>query len=321
MPRQQHLPRHLAHTGICTSTLLQTTEFSSSPRSNTFPKCSNFKTPTRPVMSPSDDELHFNLNPLHWDSTTHHDTSAHHEDSSSSNDCFDQVESPERSSKSASQFIMYDPQVTHTDFFDPLGHHQTIAFAPIRTSASVPNDNFDQVQEVLNQSIDFPKRTQRELLDQTQALEDPSNPQATRKISRTGFTTSTKIEGHRLSSTSWLENADAEQIWAMQFKRLTEFKRKTNHCSVPARYNDDPKLGHWVMTQRRQYHLMKKGTRTRMTSTRIDQLEQLGFQWSVRPNSAEIWTQRLGELKDYKKLHGDCLVPQRYASNPQLGTW
>lgn len=30
---------------------------------------------------------------------------------------------------------------------------------------------------------------------------------------------------------------------------------------------------------------------------------------------------RLGQLRDYKRKHGDCLVPKRYTPNPTLGNW
>jgi hypothetical protein len=33
------------------------------------------------------------------------------------------------------------------------------------------------------------------------------------------------------------------------------------------------------------------------------------------------WDYRLGELADYRKVHGHCNVPQRYSENTKLGTW
>jgi hypothetical protein len=33
------------------------------------------------------------------------------------------------------------------------------------------------------------------------------------------------------------------------------------------------------------------------------------------------WDDRLSELADYRKTHGDCNVPQRYSENKKLGTW
>jgi hypothetical protein len=291
----------------------QIVDFVSSQFPNTLSEPCNYSTSTRPVMDPS------RLAHLAWD------------EDSSSNNCFDQGES------------RYAPRVTSTHCFEPLSNH-AITFPPIKTSESVPNDHFGQVQEVFSQMIDVstippPEPSKVASNDSVQSaeypnlakvskrphryLEAPSSPliKGKRKMRRTsGIDSNAKLEGHDCSEFE-TENADAEQTWAMQFKRLSEFKRKTKHCSVPARYIDDPKLGHWVMTQRRQYHLMKKGKPTRMTSKKIDQLEQLGFQWSVRPEPVGMWNKRFGELKDFKKLHGDCLVPQRYTLNPQLGTW
>ena len=35
----------------------------------------------------------------------------------------------------------------------------------------------------------------------------------------------------------------------------------------------------------------------------------------------DTWNARLDELKAYKEQHGDCLVPKKSRSNPQLGIW
>jgi len=112
-----------------------------------------------------------------------------------------------------------------------------------------------------------------------------------------------------------------EQMWSLQYKHLTDYKRIHGHTAVPARYSADPKLGHWVMTQRRQYQLLKKGKSSRMTKERVEVLDQLDFQWFIRTNPKAMWNTRLKELSDYKLEHGDCLVPQRYAENTKLGIW
>ena len=113
----------------------------------------------------------------------------------------------------------------------------------------------------------------------------------------------------------------AERNWQMKLNSLMKFKAANGHCCVPARYSEDPKLGHWVMTQRRQYHLLKNDKKTRMTPHRIAILERVGLQWSVRKDPTDLWNSRLDELCEYKNLNGNCLVPQRYSKNPQLGTW
>lgn len=112
-----------------------------------------------------------------------------------------------------------------------------------------------------------------------------------------------------------------KQMWRSQYKRLVEFKEKHGHTVVPARYADDYQLGHWVMTQRRQYQLIKKGKASRMNQIRIDMLNEIDFQWSVRKSPEKMWELRFCEMLEYKKEHGNCLVPQRYPKKPQLGIW
>lgn len=66
---------------------------------------------------------------------------------------------------------------------------------------------------------------------------------------------------------------------------------------------------------------MKEDKPSSLSKERVQQLEDLGFAWTVRENNADVWERRLGELAQYKDEHGDCLVPQRYPQNPALGTW
>eukprot|EP00586_Coscinodiscus_wailesii_P019545 CAMPEP_0172506182 /NCGR_PEP_ID=MMETSP1066-20121228/192487_1 /TAXON_ID=671091 /ORGANISM="Coscinodiscus wailesii, Strain CCMP2513" /LENGTH=244 /DNA_ID=CAMNT_0013283087 /DNA_START=204 /DNA_END=938 /DNA_ORIENTATION=- len=63
-----------------------------------------------------------------------------------------------------------------------------------------------------------------------------------------------------------------------------------------------------------------------MTRERVAVLEGIGFVWRV-PRSGGVkpdpdrWRKYYDELKTYKKKHGHCKVPQRYAENPRLGVW
>jgi hypothetical protein len=113
----------------------------------------------------------------------------------------------------------------------------------------------------------------------------------------------------------------AEHLWKNMYKKLAEYKKNHGDCAVPARYNEDPKLGHWVMTQRRQFNLMKKGQGSSMSLERMKLLNDLEFSWSIRIDPEKMWNLRFEQLQQYRKKHGDCLVPQRYTENPKLGTW
>jgi hypothetical protein len=56
-----------------------------------------------------------------------------------------------------------------------------------------------------------------------------------------------------------------------------------------------------------------------MTTLRIQELESLGFEWGVVYGAA--WEDRLSELADYRKIHGNCNVPRNYSENIKLGHW
>lgn len=107
--------------------------------------------------------------------------------------------------------------------------------------------------------------------------------------------------------------------WDDRLEELRAYKLKHGDCLVPNKYPPNPQLGTWVNKQRTQYKLMLDGKVTSMTKERVAALNEIGFVWSKR--DLVDWSQRLEELKQYKAIHGDCLVPNKYAPNPQLGIW
>jgi len=89
--------------------------------------------------------------------------------------------------------------------------------------------------------------------------------------------------------------------WEETFKRLQVFKERHGHCLVPNRYQEDPQLGSWVSTQRRQYKIFASGSdqSTPMTAERARRLEGIGFQWSTRDPRHVPWEKRYGELLEF----------------------
>jgi hypothetical protein len=100
---------------------------------------------------------------------------------------------------------------------------------------------------------------------------------------------------------------------------LADYRKEYGNCNVPRRYSDNLKLGQWVALQRKQYKLHLKGKASHMTLSRIQELESLGFEWKRACFTA--WEDRLGELADYRKIHGHCNVPRSYSENSKLGRW
>lgn len=118
-----------------------------------------------------------------------------------------------------------------------------------------------------------------------------------------------------------VQSSQEDPGWEEQFFALKAYQRETGHCKVPARFKSNPKLGRWVMTQRRQFTLLMQGYPSALTAERIQRLESIGFTWSIRPEPVKTWNRKFQELKVYKNTFGNCMVPQRYQANPQLGTW
>mmetsp|Transcript_8613 Transcript_8613/g.13276 ORF Transcript_8613/g.13276 Transcript_8613/m.13276 type:complete len:410 (-) Transcript_8613:132-1361(-) len=109
-----------------------------------------------------------------------------------------------------------------------------------------------------------------------------------------------------------------EEKWKERFEDLLAFRRENSHCLVPHTFPENPTLARWVKRQRYQYKLFQQKEPSSMTQERIDLLDGVGFVWH---SHEVVWQERLSELMEYKKEHGDCLVPSNYTPNPKLATW
>jgi hypothetical protein len=106
--------------------------------------------------------------------------------------------------------------------------------------------------------------------------------------------------------------------WEDSLSQLVDYRKVHGHCDVPQSYTSkNAKLTNWVGTQRKQYKLHQQGEKSHMTPFRIQELERLGFEWTLCPTT---WEDRLSELTDYFKIHGHCNVPLRYSENTKLGS-
>lgn len=120
--------------------------------------------------------------------------------------------------------------------------------------------------------------------------------------------------------------------WHQRFQELSAYKDTHGDCIVPTIYPDNPALGRWVATQRKQYrkyvNAKETGTADQATGSggmdeeRVGLLEGIGFVWELGPGwDTNTWNERLEELKAYKQQHGDCNVPLTYTEKPQLAKW
>ena len=65
--------------------------------------------------------------------------------------------------------------------------------------------------------------------------------------------------------------------WNEQFQQLCEFKIQIGHYLVPVNYSANPKLGWWVLTQRKNYRFHQEGKLSPMREKHIRELESVGL--------------------------------------------
>jgi hypothetical protein len=112
--------------------------------------------------------------------------------------------------------------------------------------------------------------------------------------------------------------ADFSSIWSVRLQQMREFKVEFGHCFVPLKYLVNPKLGPWVLVQRRNCRLYQEGKPSRMTAERIRELECLEFKWE---QTYINWNERFEQLREFKVQFGHCVVPLNYSPIPKLRQW
>jgi predicted helicase len=125
-----------------------------------------------------------------------------------------------------------------------------------------------------------------------------------------------------------------ESNWEEMFDELIEYKKNHGDCNVPQNYVvNDLKLGIWVSIQRINYRNGK------LSKAYIERLEDIGFELTSHRVEGDKkrqeerrekrweemrearWKEMFNALKEYKKNHGDCNVPDSCAENKQLANW
>jgi len=108
------------------------------------------------------------------------------------------------------------------------------------------------------------------------------------------------------------------EIWSEKFGELCEFRQFHGHCHVPLHYSDNDSLAQWVKRQRYQYKLKITHKKSTLSEERVRLLNKISFIWNSHD---AVWEERLQDLVGYKKVHGHCMVPSSFESNPQLAVW
>jgi hypothetical protein len=110
------------------------------------------------------------------------------------------------------------------------------------------------------------------------------------------------------------------------------YKRAHEDCNVPQCWATDQRLAQWVSEQRTYKKAPDRGEpKLIITAARVAKLDGLGFAWEMtaaaiskqisKGNRDDAGWAQLAKLKAYKRKHGDCNVPNRWAEDPPLGNW
>lgn len=101
-----------------------------------------------------------------------------------------------------------------------------------------------------------------------------------------------------------------EDTWEAMFSALVQYKEQHGDCMVPVYGLENPALGMWVLAQRQR--------KDRLSPTRRERLEKIGFVWKVIDAA---WEEKFSALVQYQQQHGHCIVPQGQPKNAALANW
>lgn len=113
---------------------------------------------------------------------------------------------------------------------------------------------------------------------------------------------------------------EASGSWQNWLKQLQAYKDEHGNVDVPLKYKPNLALGAFVNRQRTEYRKLKQGLQSSLTDKRINDLNSMGFKWTIRV-SRTPWEKRLRELKEFKAKYGHTNVPSAYPPNQPLAYW
>jgi hypothetical protein len=128
-------------------------------------------------------------------------------------------------------------------------------------------------------------------------------------------------------STEDAKRCSKNSRWNDMFNLLLEFKQKHGHVKVPQQYDENPKLGRWVMHNRSSYREYKRSNGQKGDPERMKCLESIGMADDISTKVAKRcsknsrWDDMFNLLSEFKQKHGHVKVPQQYDENPKLGRW
>jgi len=110
--------------------------------------------------------------------------------------------------------------------------------------------------------------------------------------------------------------------WDDRIQDLKDFRETFGHCRVKQSFEDNLPLGRFVSKMRAYKIQIKKGiyTGSVLTTARIKELDDLGFEWTARAfERRSTFEQRIEQLKAFRYVHGHLRITG--ALDMQLSTF
>ena len=99
------------------------------------------------------------------------------------------------------------------------------------------------------------------------------------------------------------------EYWVARYEQLVDFKNIYGHCRVPDSWGENRRLASWVKEQRNELSVVNATNQAHREA-----LNKIGFSWVP-------WEDMFEMLMGYKNKYGDCNVPYKWLSDPELATW
>uniref|UniRef100_A0A7S4JW40 Helicase-associated domain-containing protein n=1 Tax=Odontella aurita TaxID=265563 RepID=A0A7S4JW40_9STRA len=107
------------------------------------------------------------------------------------------------------------------------------------------------------------------------------------------------------------------KTWEDHFADLCAFCETNGHCNVPATYETNPQLAHWVDNQRKFYRRLGAMKKDAVTEDRRKMLDGIGFRWE---SGRKTFDERFQELLAFQAQFGHLVVP-RTGEHKSLSLW
>jgi len=105
--------------------------------------------------------------------------------------------------------------------------------------------------------------------------------------------------------------------WNERFQELIQFREANDHCFVPHKHLQNPKLSQWVRKQRHQRKKKERGLHSTLSDERQEMLTNAGFIWD---SHRAQWQEKYQSLEIFHITSGHCNVPSNFHDS-SLSNW